>query len=127
MWAPYQLPLESVKNTTEPKNAVNAILKQGYNEYYFTMADFRSKAARSMTENLLQSADGTKLKIIIILLPPSEAGPKGNFDWNGWIKYLNLLKAKYPTSLDGFVIYDFNLSNDSAHANKGKGNNDNSH
>ena len=91
------------------------------------MADFRSKAARSMTENLLQSADGTKLKIIIILLPPSEAGPKGNFDWNGWIEYLNVLKTKYPSSLDGFVIDDFNLSNDSAHANKGKENNDNSH
>jgi len=127
MWAPYQLPLESIKNITEQKNAINAILKQGYNEYYFTMADFRSKAARSMTENLLQSADGTKLKIIIILLPPSEAGPKGNFDWNGWIEYLNLLKTKYPSSLDGFVIDDFNLSNDSAHANKGKENNDNSH
>jgi hypothetical protein len=127
MWEPYQLPLEFIKNITEQKNAINAILKQGYNEYYFTMADFRSKAARSMTENLLQSADGTKLKIIIILLPPSEAGPKGNFDWNGWIEYLNLLKTKYPSSLDGFVIDDFNLSNDSAHANKGKGNNDNSH
>ena len=127
MWAPYQLPLESIKNITEQKNAINAILKQGYNEYYFTMADFRSKAARSMTENLLQSADGTKLKIIIILLPPSEAGPKGNFDWNGWIEYLNLLKTKYPSSLDGFVIDDFNLSNASAHANKGKENNDNSH
>jgi PDZ domain len=127
MWAPYQLPLEFIKNITEQKNAINAILKQGYNEYYFTMTDFRSKAARSMTENLLQSADGTKLKIIIILLPPSEAGPKGNFDWNGWIEYLNLLKTKYPSSLDGFVIDDFNLSNDSAHTNKGKGNNDNSH
>jgi hypothetical protein len=126
MWAPYQLPLEFIKNITEQKNAINAILKQGYNEYYFTMADFRSKAARSMTENLLQSADGTKLKIMIILLPPSEAGPKGNFDWNGWIEYLNLLKTKYP-SLDGFVIDDFNLSYDSMHANKGKGNNDNSH
>jgi hypothetical protein len=127
MWAPYQLPLEFIKNITEQKNAINAILKQGYNEYYFTMTDFRSKAARSMTENLLQSADGTKLKIIIILLPPSEAGPKGNFDWNGWIEYLNLLKTKYPSSLDGFVIDDFNLSNESAHANNGKGNNDNSH
>lgn len=127
MWAPYQLPLEFIKNITEQKNAINAVLKQGYNEYYFTMSDFRSKAARSMTENLLQSADGTKLKIIIVLLPPSEAGLKGNFNWNGWIEYLNLLKTKYPSSLDGFVIDDFNLSNYSAHANKGKGNNDNSH
>src|SRR5215813_6317544 len=127
MWAPYQLPLESIKNITEQKNAINAILKQGYNEYYFTMADFRSKAARSMTESLLRSAEGTNLKITIILLPPSEAGPKGNFNWDGWIEYLNLLKTKYPSTLDGFVIDDFNLSNDSAHANKGKENNDNSH
>jgi hypothetical protein len=85
------------------KNAIKAILKQGYNEYYFAMGDFRPKSARSMTENLLQSADGTKLKIII-LLPPSEAGPKDNFDWNVWIEYLNLLKTKYPSSLNGFVI-----------------------
>jgi hypothetical protein len=122
-WAPYQIPLESIKNITEQKNAINAILEQGYNEYYFPMIDFRSKGARSMTENLLQSANGTKLKIIIILLPPSEAGPKGNFNWNGWIEYMNFLKTKYPSSLDGFVIDDFNLSNNSVHANKVDGNN----
>src|SRR5215212_10275677 len=123
IWAPYPRSLESIKNTTEQKNAIDAILKQGYNEYYFPMIDFKSKAARSMAENLLQSANGTKLKIIIILLPPSEAGPKGNFNWNGWIKYLNSLKTKYPSSLDGFVIDDFNLFNNVAHANKVKGNN----
>jgi hypothetical protein len=117
-WAPYQIPLESIKNITEQKNAINAILKQGYNEYYFPMSNFKSKAARSITENLLQSADGTKLKIIIILLPPSEAGPRGNFNWNGWIEYLNFLKTKYPSSLDGFVIDDFNLFNNSVHTNK---------
>src|SRR5919199_1452277 len=122
-WAPYQQPLESIKNIAEQKNAIDAILKQGYNEYYFPMIDFKSKAARSMTENLLQSADGTKLKIIIILLPPSEAGPKGNFNWNGWIEYLNFLKTKYPSSLDGFVVDDFNLSNKSVHANKVNGDN----
>jgi hypothetical protein len=127
-WAPYQIPLESIKNIAEQKNVINAILKQGYNEYYFPMIDFKSKATRSMTENLLQSANGTKLKIIIILLPPSEAGPKGNFNWNGWIEYLNFLKTKYPSSLDGFVIDDFNLFNNSVHANKVKGNNhDDSH
>jgi hypothetical protein len=127
VWAPYPLPLESIKNITEQKNAINAILKQGYNEYYFPMIDFKSKVARSMAENLLQSANGTKLKIIIILLPPSEAGPKGNFNWNGWIKYLNSLKTKYPSSLDGFVIDDFNLFNDSAHATKVHGNNHHGH
>ncbi|MFL6379380.1 MAG: S1C family serine protease [Nitrososphaeraceae archaeon] len=127
-WAPYQIPLESIKNIAEQKNVINAILKQGYNEYYFPMIDFKSKATRSMTENLLQSANGTKLKIIIILLPPSEAGPKGNFNWNSWIEYLNFLKTKYPSSLDGFVIDDFNLFNNSVHANKVKGNNhDDSH
>src|ERR671933_142248 len=126
-WAPYQVPIESIKNLTEQKNAINAILKQGYNEYYFPMIDFKSKAARLMTENLLQSANGTKLKIILILLPPSEAGPKGNFNWNGWIDYLNFLKTKYPSSLDGFVIDDFNLFNNSVHANKVKGNNHHSH
>ncbi|MFL6319317.1 MAG: PDZ domain-containing protein [Nitrososphaeraceae archaeon] len=126
-WAPYQIPLESIKNIAEQKNVINAILKQGYN-YYFPMIDFKSKATRSMTENLLQSANGTKLKIIIILLPPSEAGPKGNFNWNSWIEYLNFLKTKYPSSLDGFVIDDFNLFNNSVHANKVKGNNhDDSH
>src|SRR5215831_4371786 len=75
MWTPYQLPLESIRNTSEQKNAINAILKQGYTEYYFVMGDFKSKAARSMTESLLRSAEGTNLKITIILLPPSEAGP----------------------------------------------------
>src|SRR5919199_596370 len=123
MWTPYQLPIESIKNIAEQKTAINAILNQGYNEYYFPMVDFKSKAARSMTENLLQSANGTKLKIIIILLPPSEAGPKGNFNWNGWIEYLNFLKTKYPSSLDGFVVDDFNLSNKSVHANKVNGDN----
>ena len=126
-WAPYQQPLESIKNIAEQKNAIDAILKQGYNEYYFPMIDFKSKAARSMTENLLQSANGTKLKIIIILLPPSEVGPKGNFNWNDWIEYLNFLKTKYPASLDGFVIDDFNLFNNGVHANKVKGNNHHSH
>jgi hypothetical protein len=126
-WAPYQQPLESIKNIAEQKKAIDAIVKQGYNEYYFPMIDFKSKEARSMTENLLQSADGTNLKIIIILLPPSEAGPKGNFNWNGWIKYLNSLKTKYPSSLDGFVIDDFNLFNNRAHANKVNGNNNHDH
>jgi hypothetical protein len=125
MWAPYQVPLESIRNKTIQMNAINAILKQGYNEYYFAPGDFRSKIAVSMTENLLQSVDGTKLKIIIILLPPSEAGPKGNFDWKGWIEYLNSLKAKHPLSLDGFVIDDFNLFSNNQHIRKNNVNSNN--
>jgi PDZ domain len=124
MWAPYQQPLESIENTTEQKKAIDAIVKQGYSEYYFALSDFKSKLETSMTENLLQSADGSKLKIIIILLPPSEAGPKGNFDWNGWIEYLNSLKTRHPSSLDGFVIDDFNFFNNGVHTNK-QNNNDN--
>ena len=124
MWAPYQQPLESIENTTEQKKAIDAIVKQGYSEYYFALSDFKSKLETSMTENLLQSADGSKLKIIIILLPPSEAGPKGNFDWNGWIEYLNSLKTRHPSSLDGFVIDDFNFFNNGIHTNK-QNNNDN--
>jgi hypothetical protein len=118
MWAPYQQPLESIENTTEQKKAIDAIVKQGYSEYYFALSDFRSKLETSMTENLLQSADGSKLKIIVILLPPSEAGPKGNFDWNGWIEYLNSLKTRHPSSLDGFVIDDFNFFNNGVHTTK---------
>jgi hypothetical protein len=125
MWAPYQQPLESIGNTTEQKNAINAILKEGYNEYYFALSDFKSELETSKTENLLQSADGTKMKIIIILLPPSEAGHKGNFDWNGWIEYLNSLKIKHPSSLDGFVIDDFNFFNNSGQTNKENRNDDN--
>lgn len=125
MWAPYQVPLESIRNKTEKIDAINAILKQGYNEYYFAPGDFKSKMAVSTTENLLQSADGTKLKIVIILLPPSEAGPKGNYDWNGWIEYLNSLKAKHPLSLDGFVIDDFNLFSNIQHIRKNNANGNN--
>ncbi|HZA07438.1 MAG TPA: PDZ domain-containing protein [Nitrososphaeraceae archaeon] len=125
MWAPYQQPLESIQNTTEQKKAIDAIVKQGYSEYYFALSDFKSKLETSMTENLLQSADGSKLKIIIILLPPSEAGPKGNFDWNGWIGYLNSLKTRHPSSLDGFVIDDFNFFNNFVHTTKQNNNHNN--
>src|SRR5690242_1724258 len=125
MWAPYQVPLESIKNKTEQIDAINAILKQGYSDYYFAPGDFKSNMAVSTTENLLQSADGTKLKIVIILLPPSEAGPKGNYDWNGWIEYLNSLKAKHPLSLDGFVIDDFNLFSNIQHIRKNNANGNN--
>lgn len=125
MWAPYQVPLESIRNKTEQIDAINAILKQGYSEYYFAPGDFKSNMAVSTTENLLQSADGTKLKIVIILLPPSEAGPKGNYDWNGWIEYLNSLKAKHPLSLDGFVIDDFNLFSNIQHIRKNNANGNN--
>ena len=105
-WWSYQLPLESIKKT-EQKAAIETLLNQGYSEYYFPITDFSSESTRLTVENLLSTADYTDLKIIMILLPPSEGGPKGNYDWNGWVKYLNILKEKHP-SLDGFVIDDFN-------------------
>ena len=70
----------------EQQNAIVTLLKQGFNEYYFVMSDFRNHDARMMTENLLRTTDSTALRIIILLLPPSETGPKANFDWRGWIQ-----------------------------------------
>ena len=67
--------------------------------------------------------------MIAILLPPSEGGKNGNYNWHGWIEYLNLLKSKHP-SLYGFVIDDFNLfssssSSSSMDEDKGKNRKDN--
>jgi hypothetical protein len=106
-WASYQIPIESMNEIQEQRAAINTLLEQGYIEYYFPLGDFELESVRSTADNLLTAADGTSMKIIIILLPPSEAGSGGNYDWEGWIDYLNSLKEKYP-SLDGFVIDDFN-------------------
>src|SRR5205085_9009686 len=71
------------------------------------MYDFRNAKTRQSTEDLLNSTDRTPLKVIIIIVPPSEGGSKGNYDWMGWIRYFNSLKIKHP-SFDGFSIDDFN-------------------
>lgn len=106
-WASYQVPLELMDDRQEQRVAIKALLKQGYTEYYFTLGNFESEAVRSKAENLLSAADGTGIKMIVILLPPSEAGSGGNYDWEGWVDHLNSLKEKH-SSLDGFVIDDFN-------------------
>jgi hypothetical protein len=49
------------------------------------------------------------MKVTVILLPPSEAGSSGNFDWKGWVGYFNSLK-KLHRSFDGFAIDDFNAN-----------------
>jgi PDZ domain len=108
-WTPNQMSLQNM-TVPEQQNAIATLLKQGFNEYYFVMKDFKSDDSRKMTENLLKSADSTSLKIIILILPPSESGPKGNFDWKGWIKYFNALKDNH-SSFDGFAIDDFNWIN----------------
>jgi len=106
-WAPYQIPLEEIQDTRQQERAIKALLEKGFNEYYFVMTDFNDSNAREITEKLLRSADNTRLKIVIILLPPSEAGPNGNYDWEGWIDYFNDLEDEHE-SFKGFTIDDFN-------------------
>jgi hypothetical protein len=105
-WASYQLPLE-LMDSAERKTAITTLLEQGFTVYYFTLGNFESETSRAITENILTAADGTGMKMIGILLPPSEAGSDGNYDWEGWVDYLNSLKGRH-SSLDGFVLDDFN-------------------
>jgi hypothetical protein len=105
-WDPYQIPLEEIQGANQRK-AIKTLLEQGFHEYYFVMKDFNDSKKKEATENLLKSADKTDLKILIILLPPSEGGPNGNYDWKGWIDYFNILKEKHK-SFKGFTIDDFN-------------------
>ena len=90
--------------------AISDIITQGFDEYYFVMGNFKDPKLIDSTESLLQSAENLDqgLKIIIILLPPSEGGPNGNYDWKGWIEYFNSLKQRHPNSFEGFTIDDFN-------------------
>jgi hypothetical protein len=106
-WAPYQTPLEEIQDIRQQEKAVEALLEKGFSEYYFVMTDFNNPNARKITEKLLKSADKTDLKILIILLPPSEGSPNGNYDWEGWIDYFNDLEDEHK-SFKGFTIDDFN-------------------
>src|SRR5215217_4158174 len=123
-WASYQIPVESMNEIEEQKAAIDTLLRQGYTEYYFPLGNFESESVRSTADNLLTAADGTDIKMIAILLPPSEAGSGGNYDWEGWIDYLNSLKEKHP-SLDGFVIDDFNWYEVEDDENEENGNSNN--
>jgi hypothetical protein len=106
-WDPYQMPLEEIPQGANQKKAIKTLLEQGFREYYFVMKDFNDSKEKRATEKLLKSADKTDLKIRIILLPPSEGGPNGNYNWKGWIDYFNILKEKHK-SFKGFTIDDFN-------------------
>ncbi len=92
----------------EQEKAIDSLLNKGYREYYYVMNNFEDPRYLKMTGNLLETANKTNLKIIIILLPPSEGGSDTSYDWNGWIKYFNSLEKKYPRSFEGFTIDDFN-------------------
>jgi PDZ domain len=106
-WMSNQIPLESLPSYDARKGAIGSLLEQGYNEYYFLISNYKSKDEQSKVEDLLNASDNTPLRMIAILMPPSEGGENGNYNWNGWINYLNLLKDKH-SSLYGFVIDDFN-------------------
>ena len=92
----------------DQKMAIDTLLNKGYQEYYYVMNNFEDPKSLKLTESLLKTANKTNLKIIIILLPPSEGGSDTSYDWDGWIRYFNSLKKKYPSSFEGFTIDDFN-------------------
>ncbi len=108
-WVPLNnsLILQHLK-AEEQKNAIKALLNQGFHEYYFAMNNFTDPKYTKLTEDLLQSAEQTNIKIIIILRPPSEGNSDTSYDWKGWIKYFNSLEKKYSKSFEGFTIDDFN-------------------
>jgi hypothetical protein len=108
-WSPLNnsLILQHLK-AEEQKDAIKTLLNQGFHEYYFAMNNFEDPKYTKLTEDLLQSAEQTNLKIIIILRPPSEGNSDTSYDWKGWIKYFNSLEKKYSKSFEGFTIDDFN-------------------
>jgi PDZ domain len=125
-WASNQIPLETLQSYDERKSAIGSLLEQGYNEYYFLISNYQSKDEHSKVEDLLNASDKSPLRMIAILLPPSEGGKNGNYNWDGWIKYLNSLKEKH-SSFYGFVIDDFNWYSSSSVEDKDKGKNREDH
>ncbi|MGH9975741.1 MAG: hypothetical protein ACRD8Z_07890, partial [Nitrososphaeraceae archaeon] len=112
VWGPFSNNghnLEQLSGINQSR-AISDIIAQGFDEYYFVMGNFENPKQIDSTESLLQSAENLDqgLKIIIIVLPPSEGGPDGNYDWEGWIDYFNSLEERHPNSFEGFTIDDFN-------------------
>ncbi len=106
-YIPDSMHLEDMNDTAQTP-AIREFLRQGFHEYFFVMDNFKDTNEAGSTERLLDAADSTELKIIIILLPPSEGGPMTTYDWKGWINYFNELKVRHPSSFSGFAIDDFN-------------------
>jgi hypothetical protein len=112
VWGPFSdsdQNLEQIEGINRSK-AISDIFSQGFDEYYFVMSNFVNPDSVESTESLLQSVENLDLdlKIIIMVLPPSEGGHDGNYNWMGWIEYFNSLKQKHPDSFEGFTIDDFN-------------------
>ncbi|HET9806490.1 MAG TPA: hypothetical protein VFP49_06260, partial [Nitrososphaeraceae archaeon] len=80
-WTPINNSLILQHLKEEQKNAIRTLLNQGLHEYYFSMNNFEDHEYTKLTEELLKSAQQTNLKIIIILLPPSEGRPDTSYDW----------------------------------------------
>src|ERR687892_906996 len=106
-YIPDTLHLEDMDGSDQ-RLAILEFLEQGFNEYYFVMDNFWDREQLESTEGLLDAADNTGLKIVIILLPPSEGGPRSSYDWKGWVNYFNDLKTRHSSSFSGFAIDDFN-------------------
>ena len=106
-YVPDTFHLEEMEGTHQSL-AILEFLQQGFDEYYFVMDNFWDTGEIESTERLLNAADNTGLRIVIILLPPSEGGPMSSYDWKGWINYFNDLKSRHPFSFSGFAIDDFN-------------------
>ena len=106
-YIPDTLHLEEMEGTHQSL-AILEFLQQGFDEYYFVMDNFWDAGEIESTERLLNAADNTGLRIVIILLPPSEGGPMSSYDWKGWINYFNDLKSRHSSSFSGFAIDDFN-------------------
>ena len=112
VWGPFSNNghnLEQLSGINQSR-AISDIITQGFDEYYFVMSNFENPKQIDSTESLLQSGENLDqdLKIIIIVLPPSEGSPNGNYDWEGWIEYFNSLEERHPNSFEGFTIDDFN-------------------
>jgi hypothetical protein len=76
VWAPFSdnhQNLEELEGINQSE-AISNILVHGFDEYYFVMSDFENLKSVDSTEKLLQSTENAdhSLKIIIIVLPPSE-------------------------------------------------------
>ncbi len=106
-WVPSQFRLEFIKTSDQQIAEINYLIREGINEYYLIMCDFNDIQNTSRTEQLLKSTDNTSMKVIVVLLPPSEGGEHGNYNWKDWITYFNSLKRVHR-SFGGFAIDDFN-------------------
>src|SRR5512145_2917711 len=68
LWTPMNtsFALQHLKRAEQEK-AMEILLKKGYEEYYYVMNNFEDPKSLKITDDLLDTANKTNLKIIIIL------------------------------------------------------------